>query len=40
MYHISLVSDGMKKSVNWEVIIIIHEKDFNMVLIIIRMNVE
>lgn len=40
MYHISLMNNGMKKLVNWEVTIIIYEKDLNMVLIIIRMSVE
>lgn len=40
MYHVSLMNDGMKKSVNWEVTIIIYEKDLNMALIIIRMSVE
>lgn len=40
MYHISLMNNGMKKLVNWEVTIIIYEKGLNMVLIIIRMSVE
>lgn len=27
MYHVKLMNDGMKKSVDWEVTIIIYEKD-------------